>query len=77
MCIAHAAQTMTYGASEAPTAYITFSSIGIINAESNKKFSAAICDHVSQDLEIKKDRVVIKFQNLQGSDVGWNGITRG
>eukprot|EP00850_Spirogloea_muscicola_P018822 SM000176S03153 [mRNA] locus=s176:202932:204254:- [translate_table: standard] len=57
---------MSFGGSEEPTAYGEVVSIGGLDAETNKKLSAAVCDILQSKLSVPPNRVYIKFYDVKG-----------
>ncbi|XP_024973970.1 macrophage migration inhibitory factor homolog [Cynara cardunculus var. scolymus] len=66
---------MAFGGTEQPAAYGELVSIGGLNAEVNKKLSAAVADILSTKLSVPKSRFFLKFFDAKGSFFGWNGST--
>lgn len=66
---------MSFGGTEQPAAYGELVSIGGLNADVNKKLSAAIADILETKLSIPKSRFFLKFYDTKGSFFGWNGST--
>ncbi|CAM6111000.1 unnamed protein product [Calypogeia fissa] len=66
---------MSFGGSEEPAAYGELISIGGMSATSNKKVSAAISEILESKLSVPPSRFYIKFYDVKGSDMGWNGST--
>lgn len=66
---------MAFGGTEQPAAYGELVSIGGLNADVNKKLSAAIADILETKLSIPKSRFFLKFYDTKGSFFGWNGST--
>lgn len=66
--------SMTFGGTEAPTAYVTLRSIGLPDS-SCPDFAARLCAFVQERLDVSQDRVFVAFENLERSMFGWNGKT--
>ncbi len=67
--------TILFGGSSEKAAFVEVKSIGGINAENNTKISKAVCELLSDKLDIDPARVYLNFFDLQKSDWGWNGAT--
>ena len=67
--------TILFGGSSAKAAFVEVRSIGGINPENNAAISKAICDLLSDKLDIDPARVYINFFDMMKSDWGWNGAT--
>lgn len=65
---------MLFGGSDEPTAYLELKSIGLPQ-EATTALSGALCDLISEHLEISKDRIYIEFANAERKMWGWNGAT--
>nr|XP_043620864.1 macrophage migration inhibitory factor homolog isoform X2 [Erigeron canadensis] len=66
---------MAFGGTEQPAAYGELVSIGGLNAEVNKKLSAAVAELLETKLSVPKSRFFLKFYDTKGSFFGWNGST--
>ncbi|KAI6675255.1 hypothetical protein NL676_003161 [Syzygium grande] len=66
---------MAFGGTEQPAAYGELVSIGGLNADVNKKLSAAIASILESKLSIPKSRFFLKFYDTKGPFFGWNGTT--
>ena len=65
---------MIFSGSSEPAAYLELKSIGL-PASATTGLSAALCDLVSEELSIGKDRIYIEFANAERNMWGWNGAT--
>ncbi|KAL3691015.1 hypothetical protein R1sor_004666 [Riccia sorocarpa] len=66
---------MSMGGSEEPAAHGELISIGGLTPANNKKISAAISEIFQQKANIQPGRFYIKFTDVKGSDMGFNGST--
>ncbi|KAL6987903.1 phenylpyruvate tautomerase [Sarracenia purpurea var. burkii] len=66
---------IAFGGTEQPAAYGEVVSIGGLNADVNKKLSAAISTILETKLSVPKNRFYLKFYDTKGSFFGWNGST--
>lgn len=66
---------VSFGGTEDPAAYGELVSVGGLNADVNKKLSAAIANILETKLSIPKGRFFLKFYDSKGSFFGWNGTT--
>lgn len=58
---------MAFGGTEQPAAYGELVSVGSLNAELNKKLSAAIAEILSTKLSVPKSRFFLKFFDVKAS----------
>lgn len=65
---------MMFGGNQQPLAYVELKSLGLPE-ERTADFSAALCDLISEELDIPADRVYIEFKNGARHLWGWNGAT--
>ena len=65
---------MMFGGNHDMTAFVQLKSIGL-PVDQCAEFSARICRFLSDELDIKPDRVFIDFANLERNMFGWNGST--
>ena len=65
---------MTFGGSDAPTAFIECKSIGLTESQT-AGISAALCAFCGDELGISEDRVYIEFAGAVGKMWGWRGGT--
>ncbi len=63
---------MLFAGSDEPVAFLELKSIGL-PAQKTKKLSAVLCALIEQHLGIAKDRVYVKFIDVQHSMWGWKG----
>ncbi|KAF5759547.1 putative intramolecular oxidoreductase [Helianthus annuus] len=66
---------ISFGGNEQPAAYGELVSIGGLNADVNKKLSAAVAEILETKLSVPKSRFYLKFYDTKGSFLGWNGST--
>jgi phenylpyruvate tautomerase PptA (4-oxalocrotonate tautomerase family) len=74
MAALEAGQPMVFGGSEAPAAYLELKSIGLPQART-EELSRALCEFVSEEFGVRKERIYIEFTDAQGAMWGWNGGT--
>lgn len=74
MAALEAGQPMVFGGSEAPAAYLELKSIGLPRGRT-EEFSRVLCEFVSEEFGIRKERIYIEFADAQGAMWGWNGGT--
>ncbi|MCF6211723.1 MAG: phenylpyruvate tautomerase MIF-related protein [Gammaproteobacteria bacterium] len=67
-------QTMLFAGSHAPLAYLELKSIGLAN-DATSSLSAALCQLVSEALDIDQDRIYIEFTSAERHLWGWDGHT--
>lgn len=65
---------MTFGGTDAPTAFIICKSLGLTDART-ETLSEALCTFCESELSVSKDRVYIEFAGPPGSMWGWKGRT--
>ena len=63
---------MLFAGSDDPVAFLELKSIGL-PARKTKKLSAVLCALIEQHLGIAKERVYVKFIDVQHSMWGWKG----
>ncbi|MFP4417456.1 MAG: phenylpyruvate tautomerase MIF-related protein [Chitinispirillaceae bacterium] len=68
-------KTIVMSATTKPAAFAVLSSIGGIDADSNREFSQNICSLLKDQLGIEQDRVYLHFSDVPGENWGWNGST--
>lgn len=66
---------MTFGGSDAPSAYIEVKNIGRMTGSQTKSLSTEITREVAGRLGIPPDRVYIEFADASDYLWGWNGDT--
>ncbi|KAL6873667.1 hypothetical protein ACP4OV_013749 [Aristida adscensionis] len=66
---------MSFAASEEPAAYGELMSIGGIGPGVNAKLSAALAEVLEAKLSVARSRFYIKFDDIKGSNLGFNGTT--
>jgi phenylpyruvate tautomerase len=65
---------MTFAGTTEPVCYVEIKSIGKMG-DRTKTMSQDFCQHISDRLDIPKNRIYIEFADAQGSMWGWNGST--
>ncbi len=76
MVIVQDGQAMTMGGSDEGTAYLKLKSLGLPENDT-PSLSEALCDLVSETLDIPTDRIYIEFFNPPRHLWGWNRSTFG
>ena len=76
MVVVQGGQTMTFGGSTDACAYLQLKSLGLPE-ERTAKFSAALCEHIQQDLGIDSSRIYIEFSSPPRHMWGWDRSTFG
>tara|TARA_Y100001968_G_scaffold276651_1_gene271065 strand:+ start:375 stop:713 length:339 start_codon:yes stop_codon:yes gene_type:complete len=66
--------SMTFAGSDEPCCFINLKSIGSLNPSS---MSSSLCDLISSRSNIKTNRIYIEFNDVQGSNWGFNSSTFG
>ncbi|XP_073010650.1 uncharacterized protein [Typha latifolia] len=66
---------MAFAGSEEPAAYGEVISIGGLGPNVNGKLSSALAEILETKLSIDSSRFYVKFHDVQGSYVGFNGST--
>ena len=69
-----AGQTMLFAGNNAPLAYLELKSIGLAD-DATGPLSAALCQLISEELSIARDRIYIEFTNAERHLWGWDGHT--
>jgi phenylpyruvate tautomerase len=69
-------QTMLFGGSDAPLAYLECKSIGLSPAQA-QSISASLPQLLGDRLNLARDRIYIEFGNAPANFWGWNGSTFG
>jgi len=67
-------QPMLFAGSDAPLAYLELKSIGLPD-DATPSLSAALCQLISEALDIAQDRIYIEFTSAERHLWGWNGHT--
>lgn len=73
--IVNTGSTILFGGTSEKTAFVEVRSIGSINEKNNAAISKAVCDLLSDKLDIDPARVYINFFDIARSDWGWNEKT--
>jgi phenylpyruvate tautomerase len=66
--------TMYFAGSDEPVAFLELKSVGL-PARKTKKLSQSLCELIEQHLGIAKDRVYVKFIDVNRGMWGWKGDT--
>ncbi|BAF20386.1 macrophage migration inhibitory factor homolog [Oryza sativa Japonica Group] len=66
---------MSFAASEEPAAYGELMSIGGIGPGVNGKLSAALAEILETKLSVSRSRFYVKFDDVKGFNLGFNGST--
>jgi phenylpyruvate tautomerase PptA (4-oxalocrotonate tautomerase family) len=74
--IVQSGQAMLFGGSSDPCAYLQLKSLGLPE-ERTAEFSAALCDHVHENLGIETARIYIEFSSPPRHMWGWDRTTFG
>jgi len=69
------AQTMTFGGTDAPTAFVAVKNIGTMAPADTEALSSAICGLLGQALGVSTERIYIEFVDAVDHLWGWNGGT--
>lgn len=67
-------QTLLFAGNDEPAAYIELKSIGLPESET-AHLSSALCQLVSEKLNIDSNRIYIEFSNAERHMWGWKGAT--
>jgi len=65
---------MLFAGTDEPAAYLELKSIGLMESKT-KTLSAALCQLISEKMNISAERIYIEFADAQRSMWGWNGST--
>ena len=65
---------MSFAGSNEPCVYVEIKSIGALNPPA---MSDQFCELIKSSLSISKDRIYIRFDDVNASNWGWNGRTFG
>jgi phenylpyruvate tautomerase PptA (4-oxalocrotonate tautomerase family) len=66
--------TMYFAGSDEPVAFLELKSVGL-PGKKTKKLSQSLCELIEQHLGIAKDRVYVKFIDVNRGMWGWKGDT--
>jgi phenylpyruvate tautomerase len=66
---------MTFGGTNAPTAFVAVKNIGTMKAAETEQLSRAICGLVEAALGVSSERIYIEFVDAVDHLWGWNGGT--
>ena len=67
---------MTFGGTDAPTAFVAVKNIGTMKAEPRRRrCRSAICGLVEKALGVSSERIYIEFVDAVDHLWGWNGGT--
>jgi phenylpyruvate tautomerase len=68
---------MTFGGTEAPSAFIEIKSIGALSPVNCKALTKELCQSLEAELGIPGDRIYLEFTDVKASLWGWNQTTFG
>jgi hypothetical protein len=68
---------MTFGGTDAPTAFVAVKNIGTMKPEETEALSTAICALVGKALAVSPERIYIEFVDAVDHLWGWNSGTFG
>jgi hypothetical protein len=63
---------MTFGGTDAPTAFVAVKNIGTMKPDETEALSAAVCGLVEKALGVSPERVYIEFVDAVDHLWGWN-----
>nr|CAD7413938.1 unnamed protein product [Timema cristinae] len=66
---------LSWKGSSAPAGNAMLLCIGLMGPEDNQRHAAVLSEHLFNHLGIPKDRLLIEFNDIKDSDVGFNGTT--
>nr|CAD7434663.1 unnamed protein product [Timema monikensis] len=66
---------LSWKGSTAPAGNAMLLCIGLMGPEDNQRHAAVLSEHLFNHLGIPKDRLLIEFNDIKDSDVGFNGTT--
>jgi phenylpyruvate tautomerase len=66
---------MTFGGTDAPTAFVVVRNVGTMTPETTEALSAGISALVSKALGVATDRIYVEFGDARGHLWGWDGGT--
>ena len=72
MGIVESKQAMYFSGSSDPLAFLELKALGL-PAEKTKELSRDLCGLVEQVLSVSRDRIYVKFHNVNRGMWGWNG----
>jgi hypothetical protein len=72
-----AGQTMTFGGTAAPAAFVAVKNVGKMTPDLTEQLSREISDRLAKGLDVPADRVYVEFVDAVGYLWGWNGETFG
>jgi hypothetical protein len=64
--------SMTFGGTDAPTAFVAVKNIGTMKAEETEALSGAICSLIETALGVSPERIYIEFVDAVDHLWGWN-----
>jgi phenylpyruvate tautomerase PptA (4-oxalocrotonate tautomerase family) len=67
-------QTLLFGGSTQPCAYLELKSIGLPRDQTSE-LSAALCEFIAEQAAIPRERIYIEFADAERTMWGWNGAT--
>jgi phenylpyruvate tautomerase len=65
------------GGLSVPGAFVEVRSIGGLGAEKNVELAAALCELVSEALDVRPENIYLNFIDVQPMNWGWKGQTFG
>ncbi|KRZ73120.1 Integrator complex subunit 11 [Trichinella papuae] len=69
-------QKMAFGGSNDPCLIGVLRAVGKISPEENAHYTEKLCKFFHQQLDILQKRMYIRYLNMDGFNVGWNGVLR-
>jgi phenylpyruvate tautomerase len=66
---------MTFGGTDAPTAFVAVKNIGVVTAAETAALSEAICGLLEKALGVSPERIYVEFTDAVAHRWGWNGGT--
>ncbi|KAL1283737.1 Integrator complex subunit [Trichinella pseudospiralis] len=69
-------QKMAFGGSNDPCLIGVLRAVGKISPEENAHYTEKLCKFFHQQLDILQQRMYIRYLNMDGHNVGWNGVLR-
>lgn len=66
---------MTFGGTEAPSAYAELKNIGTFTPELTQRLSRELCALLSSALSVPQDRIYLEFKNAEAHLWGFDGAT--
>lgn len=63
---------MLFGGDGAPSAHVELAALGTLEATTNARVTAQMCELLERRLEIPPERVFVRFREVDRADWGWN-----